>query len=327
MPETGCGRRVNMAIRWQTASQRVGSNYIRCKGSPGLSPSKRMTAGLIILVLVAIGVGCAWLVGNIAAAPARAVIGPPPPDFALEPVTFNSGSGSKLSGWFGPGRHGAGSVILMHGIKANRLEMLDRARFLNAAGFSVLLFDFQAHGESTGEYISFGHLEALDARAAFDFLRAKTPAERIGLIGVSLGGAAAILSEPVIDADAMVLEAVFASFKQATENRVALYLGRSATWLAHPLIWQAKARLGFDPQGLNPAGQINRIRAPLLLIAGDADAHATLAEMELIYARANDPKELWIVPGARHVDFHRHAKVEYERRVLAFLSKNLARRR
>ena len=286
-----------------------------------------MTAGLIIVLLAAIGVGCAWLAGNIAAAPARAVIGPPPPDIALEPVAFNSGSGRRLAGWFGQGREGAGSVILMHGIRANRLEMLDRARFLSTAGFSVLLFDFQAHGESTGEYMSFGHLEARDARAAFDFLRTKTPAERISLIGMSLGGAAAILSEPAIDADAMVLEAVFASFEQAIRNRIVLYLGHSAPWLARALMWQAKTRLEFDPQSLNPAGQIDRIRAPLLLIAGEADAHATLGEMELIYARANDPKELWIVPGARHVDFHRYAKIEYERRVLAFLSRHLARHR
>jgi fermentation-respiration switch protein FrsA (DUF1100 family) len=62
---------------------------------------------------------------------------------------------------------------------------------------------------------------------------------------------------------------------------------------------------------------------PLLIIGGDADLHATLAETRLIYANANPPKELWIVPGARHQDFYRFAGGTYERRVLDFLKTKL----
>jgi fermentation-respiration switch protein FrsA (DUF1100 family) len=47
--------------------------------------------------------------------------------------------------------------------------------------------------------------------------------------------------------------------------------------------------------------------------------------MQLLYARAHGPKELWIIAGARHVDFHRHAQAGYERRVLEFLRAHLAR--
>jgi alpha/beta superfamily hydrolase len=52
----------------------------------------------------------------------------------------------------------------MHGVRANRLSMVERARFLSYAGYSVLLFDFQGHGESTGQHITFGYLESKDAR-------------------------------------------------------------------------------------------------------------------------------------------------------------------
>ena len=57
--------------------------------------------------------------------------------------------------------------------------MVPRARLLAAAGFSVLLFDFQAHGESTGDRITFGRLEGLDARAAVAFVRG-APSSRAG---------------------------------------------------------------------------------------------------------------------------------------------------
>jgi uncharacterized protein len=202
--------------------------------------------------------------------------------------------------------------------------MLDRAKMLHAKGFAVLLFDFQAHGESPGRHITFGHLESRDARAAFDILRQKLPGERIGVLGTSLGGAAAILSEKPLEADAMVLEAVFGSFDEALANRLALRFG-SVGWLLFPLFkYQVEPRLGFDPDTLKPAAAVATVRAPLLLIAGGADRRATPAEMMRIYATANEPKELWIVPGAAHVDFYRFAPAEYERRVLGFFVSRLA---
>jgi fermentation-respiration switch protein FrsA (DUF1100 family) len=64
---------------------------------------------------------------------------------------------------------------------------------------------------------------------------------------------------------------------------------------------------------------------PLLLIAGGDDRLATLEEAKTLYARARRPKQLWVIPGARHVDFHYHYPTEYERRVLAFLRRRLNR--
>ena len=260
------------------------------------------------------------LAGNLAWAPAPAVIGPPPTDFQSETVTFESASGSRLSGWFIRGQPQKGSVLLMHGIRANRLAMLDRARLLHQHGFSVLLFDFQSHGESQGRSITFGYLESLDAQAAFEYLRGRTPAERIGIIGVSLGGVAAVLGGGGLTANAMVLEAVYATFDDAIANRLVMRLGAIGRFLGPLLTWQVKLRLGFDTAALQPAAHIAELHAPVLLIAGSADEHTALREMKELYERANPPKDLWIIDNARHEDFHRYATDEYEQRVVGFLS-------
>ena len=161
----------------------------------------KITVALFLILVVVCGAGL-YHIGTLASSPAPAKIGTPPADLSAAPVVIDSASGNRLAGWFLKGRSGGGSVLLMHGIRANRLELVDRAQFLHEKGFTVLLFDFQATGESTGEHITFGHLEAANARSAFDFLRRKTPNERIGVIGMSLGGASAILAEPPIEADA-----------------------------------------------------------------------------------------------------------------------------
>jgi uncharacterized protein len=84
-----------------------------------------------------------------------------------------------------------------------------------------------------------------------------------------------------------------------------------------------RPRLGFSTDALRPAVRVAHLHMPLLIIGGDADLHATLAETKLIYANANEPKELWIVPGAHHQDFYRLLGGTYERRVLDFLKARL----
>src|SRR5436305_14754033 len=118
-------------------------------------------SGILLFSLAGI-----WLAGSMLSAPATQHIGDLPPDLAGREVQFPSASGATIHGWFIPGKKGTGAIALMHGVRANRLSMLDRARFLSHAGYGVLLFDFQAHGESSGEHITFGYQESRDAQAA-----------------------------------------------------------------------------------------------------------------------------------------------------------------
>src|SRR5262245_45903129 len=67
-------------------------------------------------------------------APAPAVIGPPPDDPGAGIVTIASPSGSQLKGWYVAGRPGGGAVVLLHGVHANRLSMVRRARLCKDAG-------------------------------------------------------------------------------------------------------------------------------------------------------------------------------------------------
>lgn len=110
-----------------------------------------------LLLVVLIGV---WTAGSVLVAPVHHSVGDPPGELGARKVQFDSRSGATIHGWFIPGKKNAGAIILMHGVRADRLSMLDRARFLSKAGFSVLLFDFQAHGESSGAHITLVILKA-----------------------------------------------------------------------------------------------------------------------------------------------------------------------
>ena len=246
-----------------------------------------------------------------------------PPDLPGRVVRVLSPAAGTLKGWLVPGQRGAGAVLILHGVRASRLDMLERARFLHAAGHTVLLFDSRAHGESGGQRITFGYLESLDARAILGFLRRSAPGERIGIIGVSLGGAAVLVGPQPLNVQALVLEAVYPTFEEAIDNRLALRFGALGPPLAPLLTLQLRPRLGFSAEDLRPIDAVDRVGAPVLVIAGADDRHTTLAQSRRLFARARAPKELWEVAGAEHVDLHRAARGEYEARVGGLFSRTL----
>ena len=234
-------------------------------------------------------------------------------------VSFPSKSGSQLFGWFLEAKQGKGGVLLLHGVKSNRLQMLNRAKFLQKAGYDVLLFDFQAHGESEGEQITFGHLEELDAESAFDYLQDRLCNPSVGVIGVSLGGASALLGKVKLKAKVLILESVYPSIEEAIDDRLKIYFGSLGSYFSPLLTLQLKPRLGIGVDDLKPIEQLAKVKGAVMIVAGSADKHTTLAESKRMFEEAHEPKELWLVEGKGHIDFSKAVSKEYEERVLDFL--------
>ena len=268
-------------------------------------------------------------VGLRLSAPAQRVVGPAPASLTgTVAVQIPSASGSLLQAWWLPGRPDQGAVVLLHGVRGSRLALVRRAEVLHANGLGVLLFDFQAHGESPGRRITFGRLEALDAEAAVGFVRQAAPRERVGAIGLSLGAAAALLGPAPLDVDALVVEAVYPDILTALADRLRVALGPVAGPLFTPVLVPAFALLlppvtGIRPADLRPIDHVGELSAPVLLLSGTADRHTLLTEAEAIYARAPEPKRFWAVPGAGHVDLEHFDPDQYWQHVLPFLSETL----
>jgi uncharacterized protein len=263
-----------------------------------------------------------WATGCGLAGAAPAAIAPPPPQLGAESVVFASNSGSRIHAWLVRGRAGAGAVLLLHGVGSNRTSMLARAKFLHRKGFTVLAPDFQAHGESPGEHPTFGALESLDAAAALAYLQTAAPQERVGVIGVSMGGAATLLGPGPIAANAFVLESVYPTIRQAVSDRLATWFGPLA-WVGRQLtstvISVVGSEVGVSEDELQPISRIGTIGGPLLMLAGTADPYTPLVEAESLYAHAPPNKSFWAVVGAGHEDLYDYSPSEYERRVGGFL--------
>jgi uncharacterized protein len=247
-------------------------------------------------------------------------IGNPPTDLNAQPVAFASGSGANVHGWWCPIQDSRGAVLLLPGIRSNRLSMVDRARFLIRAGYSVLLIDFQATGETKGDHITFGWKESRDVLAATDFVRHVEPTSHVAVIGSSLGGVAALLATPPLKVDALVLEEVYPTIEIATRNRMENYLGAFGRMVTPLLLNQLQWQLGISASQLRPVDHISNVECQVFIISGEKDRKTRPPDTRMLVERARTPKQVWFVPNAGHVDLHRAARQEYETRVLAFLA-------
>ena len=285
---------------------------------------------LLVLLLAAGLFGSVLAVGLSLSSPAQRTVGPPPATLpGAEPVTFPSLSGATLHGWWLPASSpGNGAVILIHGVGGNRRDMARRAATLHAHNYTVLLFDLGAHGESIAPRITFGQREGQDAAASLAYTRAHAPHERIGIIGESLGGAAAILAPEPLDVQAMVLESVFPDIAAALSNRLRVGLGPIAGPLLTPILTPAfmllmPPVLGVTPAQLRPIDAIATLRAPVLIASGTRDLYTPLQEAQSLFDHAPQPKQFWPVPGAGHVDLESFDPPAYWSVVMPFLDRNL----
>ena len=114
---------------------------------------------------------------------------------AAQGVTIHSRTGADLAATFFAGSKRA-AVILSHGYGDNQNQMLPYAEFLNRDGFSVLIYDMRNRGRSTGDAVTLGALEQTDLISAVDYItsRPEIDTNRIGALGVSLGGSATLLA-------------------------------------------------------------------------------------------------------------------------------------
>lgn len=135
-------------------------------------------------------------------------------DLDYENVTFLAKDGVKLSGWLIKGDNNKVIIQSHFGVQCSRsgytpegrgmfkfynqdIRFLRQAKYLNDAGYSVLMYDFRNHGDSDKgslPFVSWGEEEAKDVTAAVDFIAQHQDYQNaaIGLMSICMGQGASV---------------------------------------------------------------------------------------------------------------------------------------
>jgi uncharacterized protein len=236
--------------------------------------------------------------------------------------------GAELRGWkVRPKRSNGDWVILFHGIADNRTGDSGHAEFLLRHGYSLVMVDSRAQGESGGDMETYGWKERYDTVAITDALSASEKVRYLYALGVSLGAAIALQSAAVERRiEAVAAEAPFANLREVSYDYAGLHAG---SWLGKSLFRPASIVAvksiekggGFRPEDVSPEKAVAERPFPVLLICGTRDATIPCRHPERIYKAATGPKELWIVQGAEHASALGQDPAGYENRVISFFEK------
>jgi fermentation-respiration switch protein FrsA (DUF1100 family) len=252
---------------------------------------------------------------------------------AFEDVAIPSFDQTRLYGWWMSAGRKAATVVVLHGVKKNRTDVLRAALVLRRAGFNVLVFDGRAHGDSEGRYVTYGFYERRDVDSAIEWLikEKRIDGRRVGLAGESMGAAIALqVAAHNSKISAVWADSPFASLRRVTEEflkRVTRLPGA----VLNPVLWTsiqvASYRGKFDVHSVDPLSLAGKISCPVYLVHGTADQLIATAHSENIFEALGARKEIWFVEGARHARSMRHSKREYSERLTRFFRKELRAKR
>ncbi len=214
---------------------------------------------------------------------------PPPAGANIEDVNLTSADGTTIHGWWGapdgwsPER---GALLYCHGNGGNVSERGHETPMWQAyLKTGVFIFDYPGYGKSGGKPTEAGCYAAADA--AYDWLTQKkqVSAERLLLMGRSLGCAMATDLASRRPCRALILCSAFTSFPELAQEKYPMFPGR---WLAHNR---------FDN-----LRKITACRCPVFIAHGTADALVPFHHGEQLFAAAAEPKRFLAMPGLGHND-------------------------
>jgi fermentation-respiration switch protein FrsA (DUF1100 family) len=244
-----------------------------------------------------------------------------------EELTLKTAEGIHLSCWLvRTEKQVRGTVVYLHGVSECKIVGLPMAKELQRNGFNVFLYDSRRHGDSGGKFCTYGFYEKHDVSTVINHLeqRRDLALGNIGLFGSSMGAAVAIQAAAIDKrVKAVVAESGFATLRTVFDDYQKRMIKMPWHYLRNLVIKRSEHLAHFKANAVSPLESVKNIHVPIFVIHGTADDRIKYQYSETLYASTDEPKELWLIEGAKHNDMAEKGGEEYTRRIVDFFKKNL----
>lgn len=270
------------------------------------------------------------------------------PESGGEEIRFHNASGLELAGSYFPRRRGprTGVLLFCPEYLGDRWSFAAYMDGLREVGFDVFTFDFRNHGDSEVDptyeplqWVSDREVADLEAAVAYLESRPDRDPAGLGLFGISRGGGTALC----VAARNPAVWAVATDGAFPTRGTMLSYVIR---WAEIPV--KSKLMLRFMPHFVYVfAGWTGRVASewrrgckhpnleravarlsprPWFMIHGERDVYISPEIALGLYGHASDPREAWIVPGAKHNRCRELDPQQYRERLVDFFCRNAPRK-
>lgn len=230
-----------------------------------------------------------------------------------EDVYVTNKFGQKIHAWYfrsvGPNK---GTFLFFHGNGENLTSHFIAFYWLPAMGYSYLIFDYPGYDKSEGQPTPENTVET--GKDVLRWLNQNKGDGPLYIYGQSLGGNIALRvaldMKNEVPFKAVIVDGTFASYQN---------IGRAVLakqWFTWPLQFLPYLVLSdkYAPNKLNELPPI-----PLLVIHGELDPVIPVEEGKKLFAKASEPKQLWLLPEGHHGDSFFTEKGAYRKKLIEYI--------
>ena len=244
-----------------------------------------------------------------------------------EDLTLTTKEGYRLSCWFvRQPKQARGTIIYLHGVGDCKIGGVPYAKLFFGRGFNVFLYDSRRHGNSEGQYCTYGFHEKHDLSLILDHLKSRTDTTigKIGVFGTSMGAAVALQSAAIDGRiDAVIAEASFTDLRTVMVDYQKRIIKLPWHFLRNLAMARPQKLAGFKARFVSPINAVRNVHKPVLFIHGTDDTRIRTEYSRALYDNANQPKELLLIHKGDHTDLLNVGGSEYEQRIVEFFEKHL----
>ncbi len=243
-------------------------------------------------------------------------------------ISINSRFGYILKGtYLANPRETDKTVIFVHGISASRLMGLWYADIYLGAGYNVLIYDSRAHGESGGSSVTWGYYEKYDLDQWIDWVEKQHPNGAVGVHGVSMGAATALLhselNETTKRVKFYVADSSYADLEELLLQQIEDKVSSRDPLVIYSLLKYSSAiaylKSRFFYGEVVPIQAVANVTTPILYMHGEADPLVPVEMCSELYAATKGYREIHTFPGEGHAMAIFDRKAEYYGLVREFL--------
>lgn len=215
-------------------------------------------------------------------------------------------------------------VICFHGYTSQGMkDYLGLSGYYLKNGYSMLLVDVRAHGESEGKYIGFGCLDRIDALKWINWVLRKCGEDvEILLHGTSMGGATVLMMSSLelpAQVKGIVSDCAFTSPKEVFSHVLKSMYHLPAFPVMNISNFLNKRFAGYGLDECNAAREVKKAKVPILFIHGSGDTFVPYSMCETMYENCASSKKKLIIEGAAHAECYYKDTDAYENALTEFI--------
>lgn len=242
--------------------------------------------------------------------------------YEWEQIHLSSPHGYSLRGTYIPAPQASKkTVVFLHGLFQNRSSGLDYLDIYQKLGYNMLIVDARAHGDSGGSVISWGYFEKDDVNAWLDWLKEKAPQGVVGIHGISMGAATALLHRSINEENRAVsfyiVDSAYNDFRELLAKQLTAVAGLPSDSKVPAVILfymqlAAYYHDGITFKDISPKAALRQKTTPILYLHGSKDALIPPQMSQELYDATSGLKEIHFFPNVPHA-----SAVYFDRRAYA----------